>query len=132
MGEANYDASFELVEVEGVGGMAHAEEDEVRCVYCVGDLFLAEEVEVFGDLSGAGGDGYVAEDLCGEAAAELWGLRCGWGRLSLPRQLSAPTCRCAPVGMTHQLSREELTAGCRWWRLRGRCRSGSWRRRGWW
>ena len=41
-GEADYDAAFELVEVEGVGGVAHAEEDEVRRVDGVGDLFLAE------------------------------------------------------------------------------------------
>ena len=50
--------------------MAHAEEDEVAGVYGVGDLLLAEEVEVFGDLSFAGGDGDVAEDVGGEAAAE--------------------------------------------------------------
>ena len=70
-GEADDDAAFELVEVEGVGGMAHAEEDEVAGVDGVGDLFLAEEIEVFGDLAGAGGDGDVAEDLGGEAAAEV-------------------------------------------------------------
>ena len=45
MGEADDDAAFELVEVEGVGGMAHAEEDEVAGVDGVRDLFLAEEVE---------------------------------------------------------------------------------------
>ena len=33
--EADEDAAFELVEVEGVGGMAHAEEDEVAGVDCV-------------------------------------------------------------------------------------------------
>ena len=72
MGEADDDAAFEFVEVEGVSGMAHAEEDEVAGVDGVGDLFLAEEVEVFGDLAGAGGDGDVAEDLGGEAAAEVF------------------------------------------------------------
>ncbi len=50
--EADDDAAFEFVEVEGVSGMAHAEEDEVAGVYGVGDLFLAEEGEVFGDLAG--------------------------------------------------------------------------------
>ena len=74
MGEADDDATFELVEVEGVSGMAHAEEDEVAGVDCVRDLLLAEEVEVFGDLAGAGGDGDVAEDLGGEAAAEGGGF----------------------------------------------------------
>src|SRR5260370_31213291 len=74
MSEADDDAAFELVEVEGVSGMAHAEEDEVAGVDCVRDLFLAEEVEVFGDLAGAGGDGDVAEDLGGEAAAEGGGF----------------------------------------------------------
>ena len=69
-----------LVEVEGVGGVAHAEEDEVGGVDGVGDLFLAEEGEVVGDQAGAGGDGDVAEDLGGEAAAECRGLRCGRGR----------------------------------------------------
>ena len=80
MGETDDDAAFDLVEVEGVGGVAHAEEDEVGGVDGVGDLLLAEEVEVFGDLSGAGGDGDVAKDLRGEAAAECAGLRCGRGR----------------------------------------------------
>jgi hypothetical protein len=54
--------------------MAHSQEDEVAGVDGVGDLFLGEEVEVFGDLAGAGGDGYVAEDLGGEAAAEGGGF----------------------------------------------------------
>ena len=71
MGETDYDSAFELVEVEGVGGMAHAEEGEVGGVDGVADLFLAEEGEVVGDEAGAGGDGDVAEDLGGEAAAEL-------------------------------------------------------------
>ena len=69
MREADDDAALDLVEVKGVGGMAHAEEDEVAGVDGARDLLLAEEVEVFGDLAGAGGDGDVAEDLGGEAAA---------------------------------------------------------------
>jgi hypothetical protein len=32
VGEADDDAAFDLVEVEGVGGMAHAEEDKVAGV----------------------------------------------------------------------------------------------------
>ena len=52
-----------------MGGVAHAEEDEVAGVDGVGDLFLAEEVEVFGDLARAGRDGDIAEDLGGEATA---------------------------------------------------------------
>ncbi len=48
-GEADDDAAFDLVEVEGVGGMSHAEEDEVGGVDGVGDLLLAEEGEVVGD-----------------------------------------------------------------------------------
>jgi len=74
VGEAHDDAAFDLVEVEGVGGMAHAEEDEVAGVDGVGDLFLAEESEVFGDVAGAGGDGDVADYLRGEAAAETFGF----------------------------------------------------------
>ena len=35
VGEADDDASFDLVEVEGVGRVAHAEEDEVACIYGV-------------------------------------------------------------------------------------------------
>jgi hypothetical protein len=54
VGEADDDAAFDLVEVEGVGGMAHAEEDEVAGVDGVGDLLLAEEGEVLGDEAGAG------------------------------------------------------------------------------
>ena len=54
--------------------MAHAEEGEVAGVDGVGDLFLAEEGEVFGDLAGAGRDGDVAKDLPGEAAAEPFGF----------------------------------------------------------
>ena len=50
--------------------MAHAEEDVVGGVDGVGDLFLAELIEVLGDEAGGWGDGDVAEDLGGEAAAE--------------------------------------------------------------
>src|ERR1700761_5022323 len=57
-----------------MGGVAHAKKDKGRGVAGVGDLFLVEEDEVFGDLAGAGGDGDGAEDLCGEAAAERWGF----------------------------------------------------------
>ncbi len=75
MGEANDDAAFDLVEVEGVGGMAHAEEDEVAGVDGVADQLLAEEGEVFGDGAGAGRYGDATEDLGGEAAAETFGIR---------------------------------------------------------
>jgi len=74
VGEADDDAAFDLVEVKGVGGMAHAEEDEVGGIDGVGDLFLVEEGEVFGDCAGAGRDGDVADDLGGEAAAEAFGF----------------------------------------------------------
>jgi hypothetical protein len=57
-----------------VGGMAHAEEDEVGGIDGVGDLLLVEESEVVGDIAGAGGDGDVTNDLCGEAAAEAFGF----------------------------------------------------------
>jgi hypothetical protein len=74
VGETDNDSSFDLVEIEGVGGVTHAEEDVVAGVYGVTDLFLAEEGEVFGDFACAGGDGDVAEDLRGEAAAETFGV----------------------------------------------------------
>ncbi len=72
--EADDDAAFKLVEVESVRGMAHAQKSEVAGVDGVGDLFLVEEGEVFGDLAGGWGDGDVAEDLGGEAAAEVFGF----------------------------------------------------------
>ena len=70
LGETDDDAAFEFVEIEGMGGMAHAEEYEVGGVDGVGDLFLAELIEVLGDEARGWGDGDVAEDLGGEAAAE--------------------------------------------------------------
>ena len=76
VGEADDDAAVDLVEVEGVGGMAHAEEDEVGGVDGIGDLFLVEEGEVLGHFGGAGGDGDVADYLRGEAAAEAFGFWC--------------------------------------------------------
>ena len=48
VGEADDDAAFDLVEVEGVGRMAHAEQGKVRGVDGVRDLLLAEQVEVLG------------------------------------------------------------------------------------
>ncbi len=69
-GAANDDAAFELVEVEGVGGMAHAEGAVVGGVDGVGDELLLEEAEALGDGAGGLGDGDVAKDLGGEAAAE--------------------------------------------------------------
>ncbi len=80
VGEADDDAAFYLVEVEGVGGMAHAEESEVAGIDGVGDLFLIEEGEVLGYLAGAGGYGDVAEDLGGETAAEVFGFDGDWVR----------------------------------------------------
>jgi hypothetical protein len=53
-GEADDDAAFDLVEVEDVGGMAHAEQDEVGGVDGVRDGLLAEQREVFGDEAGGG------------------------------------------------------------------------------
>ncbi len=73
-GEADDDAAFDLVEVEGMGGVAHAEEGEVGGVDGVRDLLLAEEVEEGFDLAGAGGDSDVAKDAGGEAAAEVCGF----------------------------------------------------------
>ena len=48
-GVADDDAAFDLVEVEDVVGMAHAEEDEVGDVDGVGDLLEAELGEVVAD-----------------------------------------------------------------------------------
>ncbi len=50
-GAANDDAAFDLVEVEGVGGLAHGEPGEVGGVDGVGDLLLLEQAEVRGDFS---------------------------------------------------------------------------------
>ena len=79
-GAADDDAAFDLVEVEGVGGLAHREPCEVGGVDGVGDLFLLEEAEVGGDF-GAGdtsramsADGDVAKDAGGEAAAGVLGF----------------------------------------------------------
>ncbi len=73
-GAADDDAAVDLVEVEGVGGVAHAEEDEVGDVDGVRDLLLAEGGEEVGDAAFGGGDVDVAEDLGGEAAAEGFGV----------------------------------------------------------
>ena len=54
-GAADDDAAFDLVEVEGVGGMAHAEQDEVGGIDGVGDQLLAEQGEALGDDAGARG-----------------------------------------------------------------------------
>ena len=78
-GAADDDAAFDLVEVEGVGGLAHGEPCEVGGVDGVGDLLLLEKAEVGGDF-GAGepvarvADGDVAEDAGGEAAAGVFGF----------------------------------------------------------
>ena len=48
---ANDDAAFDLVEVEGVGGLAHGEPDKVGGIDGIGDLLLLEEIEVGGDFS---------------------------------------------------------------------------------
>ncbi len=78
-GAADDDAAFDLVEVEGVGGLAHGEPGEVGGVDGVGDLLLLEEAEVGGDF-GAGepvagvADGDVAKDARGEAAAGIFGF----------------------------------------------------------
>ena len=57
-----------------MSGVAHTEEDEVRSIDGVADLFLGEEVEVFGDLASARSDFDVAQNLRREASAERWGF----------------------------------------------------------
>ena len=120
VGLADDDAAFNLVDIEGVGGMAHAEQDEVGGVDGVGDWLLAEGREVFGDRAFAGGDGDVADDLRGEASAE--GGLFDADRVGFQRGSARAATRC----------RAAAAQRCRWRRPRGRCRSGSWRRRGWW
>ena len=122
VGAADDDAAFDLVEVEGVGGVAHAEEAEVGGVDGVGDLLLAEERRSIGDEAGARGDGDVAEDAGGEAAAEA--------SASASMRTGKGVGEGAAMGSV--VVEAGRAGGCRWWRLRGRCRSGSWRRRGWW
>ena len=125
-GAADDDAAFELVEVEGVGGVAHGEDDVVGGVDGVEDGFLVEEAEALGDDAGGGRDRHVAKNAGGEAAAEF-GLFDG-NRESSGHRVAL---RAAAVGMT-VLCPGAAAASRRSWRLRGRCRSGSWRRRGWW
>ncbi len=78
-GAADDDAAFDLVEVEGVGGLAHGEPCEVGGIDGVGDLLLLEQGEVGGDF-GAGepvarvADGDVAQNAGGEAAAGVFGF----------------------------------------------------------
>ena len=78
-GAAHDDAAFDLVEVEGVSGLAHGEPCEVGGVDGVGDLLLLEKREVGGDF-GAGepvariADGDAAKDAGGEAAAGVFGF----------------------------------------------------------
>ncbi len=78
-GAANDDAAFDLVEVEGVGGLAHGEPCEVGGVDGVGDLLLLEQAEVGGDFSAgepvAGvADGDATQNAGGEAAAGVFGF----------------------------------------------------------
>ena len=78
-GAADDDAAFDLVEVEGVGGLAHGEPGEVGGVDGVGDFLLLEQGEVGGDF-GAGepvarfADGDAAQNAGGEAAAGVFGF----------------------------------------------------------
>ena len=78
-GAADDDAAFDLVEVEGVGGLAHGEPCEVGGVDGVGDFLLLEKLEVGGDF-GAGkpvarvADGDAAQNAGGEAAAGVFGF----------------------------------------------------------
>ncbi len=78
-GAADDDAAFDLVEVEGMGGLAHGEPGEVGGVDGVGDFLLLEQGEVGGDF-GAGEpvadshDGDAAQDAGGEAAAGVFGF----------------------------------------------------------
>jgi len=51
-GAADNDAAFDLVQIEGVGGLAHGHPDEVGGVYCIRDLLLFQEPEVARNLSG--------------------------------------------------------------------------------
>ena len=76
---ADDDAAFDLVEVEGVGGLAHGEPCEVGGVDGVGDLLLLEQAKVGGDFSAGEpvariADGDVAQDAGGEAAAGVFGF----------------------------------------------------------
>ena len=50
MGAADDDAAFNLVEVEGVGGLAHRQPCEVGGIDSIGDLLLLEKSEVGGDF----------------------------------------------------------------------------------
>ena len=74
VGAADDDAAFELVEVEGVGGLADGEGDVVGGVDRVRDGLLVEQAKAFGDEAGGGLDLDVAQNAGGEAAAEFGGF----------------------------------------------------------
>ena len=78
LGAAHDDAALDLVEVEGVRGLAHGEPGVVGGIDGVGDLLLLEQVEVGGNLAPGNqsriGDGDATQDAAGEAAAGVRGF----------------------------------------------------------
>ena len=122
---ADDDAAFDLVEVEGVRGLAHGEPGEVGGIDGVGDLLLLEQGEVRRDFRAGKpvarfADGDVAQDAGGEAAAGVLGF--DRDRERLVPQVVARAARTS----------SGAAAGHRWSPPRAPRRSGSWRRRGWW
>ena len=68
------DAAFELVSIEGVGGMAHGEGDEVGCVDRIGDELLLQQGEALGNQAAGGLNAHMAERARSEASAEFRSL----------------------------------------------------------
>ena len=105
-GAADDDAAFDLVEVEGVRGLAHGEPGKVGGVDGVGDLLLLEQAEVGGDFRAGEpvarvADGDVAQNAGGEAAAGVFGFDLhgeGLGRRVAAREArSRAACSCNAV-----------------------------------
>jgi hypothetical protein len=71
VGAAHHDAALDLVQVEDVVGMAHAEQHEVRDVDRVRDRFLPEFAEVMRDDALGGRDRDAADNLRGKASAQV-------------------------------------------------------------
>ena len=120
--EADDDSAVELVQVKGVGGMAHPLQNEVGGIDCIGDGLRSQQREVLGDDPGGGRNGDVAQDARGEPAAEALGIG---GDLD-GEWLSSRGC-----GGQRGVERgeREVVDGRP---PRARCRSGSSHRRGWW
>jgi hypothetical protein len=122
---AHDDAAFDLVEIEGVRGLAHGEPCKVRGVDGVGDFFLLEKREV--------GRNFRAGNQSRESP------------MVMPRKTRAvkrPQASSASMRTENswrpdsaefrQRECKRATATHRSPRPRARCRSGSSRRRGWW